>query len=84
MIKYTHLEDYITKQIHHKKKYVKVIKGSIVDFMVDLKTGEVDFCEVNDSGAVYIPDTKAHGFLTLEPNTIVVYMVEGEYNPDTL
>ena len=66
-----------------QKKYVKVIKGSIVDFMVDLKTCEVDFCEVNDSGAVYIPDTKAHGFLTLEPNTIVVYMVEGEYNPDS-
>jgi dTDP-4-dehydrorhamnose 3,5-epimerase len=60
-----------------------VVKGSIVDFMVDLETGEVDFCEVRDTGAVFIPNTKAHGFLTLEPNTIVVYMVEGNYNPQS-
>ena len=47
-----------------------------------METGEVDFCEVKDTGAVFIPNTKAHGFLTLEPNTIVVYMVEGEYKFD--
>jgi dTDP-4-dehydrorhamnose 3,5-epimerase len=32
---------------------------------------------------VLIPNDKAHGFLTLEPNTIVVYLVEGEYNPES-
>jgi dTDP-4-dehydrorhamnose 3,5-epimerase len=48
-----------------------------------LESGEVNFCEVNDTGAVFIPNTKAHGFLTLEPNTIVVYMVEGQYNPQS-
>ena len=64
-----------------QKKYVKVVKGSIIDFMVDLETGEVDFCEVNENNAVYIPSEMAHGFLTLEPNTVVVYLVEGEYNP---
>jgi dTDP-4-dehydrorhamnose 3,5-epimerase-like enzyme len=25
----------------------------------------------------------AHGFLTLEDNTIVTYMVKGEYNPES-
>jgi dTDP-4-dehydrorhamnose 3,5-epimerase-like enzyme len=25
----------------------------------------------------------AHGFLTLEDDTIVTYMVKGEYNPDS-
>lgn len=64
-------------------KYVKVIQGSIIDFMVDLETKEVDFCTVNENEAVFIPNNKAHGFLTLEPNTIVVYMVEGEYNPES-
>ncbi len=79
---------YTFRELHYQtnppqKKYVKVVKGSIVDFMVDLETGEVDFCEVKDTGAVFIPNTKAHGFLTLEPNTIVVYMVEGNYNPQS-
>ena len=25
----------------------------------------------------------AHGYLTLEPNTIFTYLVKGEYNPDS-
>lgn len=64
-------------------KYIKVVKGSIIDFMVDLETGETDYIALYDSDAVLIPNNKAHGFLTLEPNTIVVYMVEGEYNPES-
>ena len=64
-------------------KYVKVVQGSIIDFMVDLETGETDYCEVNENQAVYVPNNMAHGFLTLEPNTIVVYMVEGDYNPES-
>ena len=64
-------------------KYIKVVQGSIVDFMVDLETGETDYIALYDSDAVLIPNNKAHGFLTLEPNTIVVYMVEGEYNPES-
>ena len=66
-----------------QKKYIKVVQGSIVDFMVDLETGETDYIALYDSDAVLIPNNKAHGFLTLEPNTIVVYMVEGEYNPES-
>lgn len=66
-----------------QKKYIKVVQGSIVDFMVDLETGETDYIVLYDSDAVLIPNNKAHGFLTLEPNTIVVYMVEGEYNPES-
>ena len=67
----------------HQKKYVKVIKGKIIDFMVDLETGETSHLVMDDNSAVYIPDNKAHGFLTLEPNTIVLYMVKGEYNPES-
>jgi dTDP-4-dehydrorhamnose 3,5-epimerase len=60
-----------------------VVQGSIVDFAVDLQTGETDYIVLRDSDSVLIPNDKAHGFLTLEPNTIVVYLVEGEYNPDS-
>ena len=62
-------------------KYVKVVRGSIIDFMVDLKTNEVEYTKVLDNEAVLIPNNKAHGFLTLEPNTIVVYLVDDIYNP---
>ena len=53
------------------------------DFAVDLETGETDYIVLRDSDSVLIPNDKAHGFLTLEPNTIVVYLVEGEYNPES-
>ena len=32
---------------------------------------------------LFIPNNCAHGFLTLEDNTIVTYLVSGEYNPDS-
>jgi dTDP-4-dehydrorhamnose 3,5-epimerase len=64
-------------------KYIKVIQGEIIDFAVDLNTGEVDHEHVTSGYAVYIPDDKAHGFLTLKPNTIVVYLVYGEYSPES-
>lgn len=62
-------------------KYVKVVKGKIIDFMVDLETQEVDYSFVDENEAVLIPNNKAHGFLTLEPDTLVVYMVDDIYNP---
>lgn len=64
-----------------QKKYIKVIQGEIIDFALDLVTGDVEYERLGKNEAVYIPNTKAHGFLTLEPNTIVSYLVEGEYNP---
>ena len=66
-----------------QSKYVKVIKGSIIDFTIDLNNGNLDFIKVDEDSAVFIPNDKAHGFITLEPQTTVVYLVEGEYNPKT-
>jgi dTDP-4-dehydrorhamnose 3,5-epimerase-like enzyme len=48
-----------------------------------LKTNEVDYIKVDENSAVLIDNTKAHGFITLEPETIVAYLVEGEYNPNS-
>ena len=64
-------------------KCIKVIQGKILDFWVDLKTQEVQCFELDNSKFLFIPDTYAHGFLTLDDNTIVTYLVSGEYNPDS-
>jgi dTDP-4-dehydrorhamnose 3,5-epimerase-like enzyme len=64
-----------------QKKYVKVIQGSIIDFSVDLNDQSVRWAHVDDQQAVEISEDRSHGYLTLEPNTIVAYLVKGEYNP---
>lgn len=64
-------------------KYVKVISGSIIDITIDLHTNSVESIILSSNDAVFITDDKAHGFLTLEPNTIVCYLVKGEYNPES-
>jgi dTDP-4-dehydrorhamnose 3,5-epimerase len=64
-------------------KYIKVIKGSIIDFMLNLDTNEINYFTLGSNEAILVPDNMAHGFLTLEDDTIVTYMVKGEYNPES-
>ena len=64
-------------------KYIKVVKGSIIDFALDLETMQLDSIQVDTNHAVLVPNNMAHGFLTLEPDTIVAYLVEGEWNADS-
>jgi len=64
-------------------KYIKVIRGSIIDFMLNLDTKELHYFTLDSNQAILVPDNMAHGFLTLEDDTIVTYMVKGEYNPES-
>jgi dTDP-4-dehydrorhamnose 3,5-epimerase-like enzyme len=64
-------------------KYIKVVRGSIIDFMLNLDTNELNYFTLGSNEAILVPDNMAHGFLTLEDMTIVTYMVKGEYNPDS-
>jgi dTDP-4-dehydrorhamnose 3,5-epimerase len=64
-------------------KYIKVVKGSIIDFLYNLDTNELLYFTLGSNEAILVPDNMAHGFLTLEDMTIVTYMVKGEYNPDS-
>lgn len=64
-------------------KYIKVVKGSIIDFMLNLDTNELNYFTLGSNEAILVPDNMAHGFLTLEDMTIVTYMVRGEYNPES-
>ena len=68
-------------------KLVSVINGSILDIVVDLRKnsktyGCFNIFEMNSINGhrILIPKGFAHGFLSLEKNTVVSYLVDKPYN----
>ena len=65
-------------------KTVKVIQGKVLDILYNLKTEKLEFYVLSKyTKPLYVGREYAHGYLTLEPNTIFTYAVEGEYNPES-
>jgi dTDP-4-dehydrorhamnose 3,5-epimerase len=69
-------------------KLVRVIRGSVFDVAVDIRPGSPTYgrwCGASltaDGGEqLFVPGGFAHGFVTLEPNTIVAYKVDAPYTP---
>ncbi len=69
-------------------KIVNCFTGSIVDFVLDLRVKSLAYgkcislnLSAENKHAVYIPKGCAHGFLSLEDNTIVSYLQETVYDP---
>ena len=68
---------------------MSVLKGSIIDVIVDLRKQSSTFSkwqkfflsEVNQN-QLWIPPGFAHGFETLEKNTIVLYKCTKFYDPE--
>lgn len=67
-------------------KLVRVVKGSVIDIVLDLRKnslsfGKVFYFQLNDKqkNQLYIPRGFAHGFLTLEDNTIFSYKCDSFY-----
>ena len=84
----TNKNKYTFRGLHYQTnppqtKCVKVIQGAILDVLYNLETKEIQVYHLDDSEFLYVPDKYAHGYLTMEPNTIVTYLVKGEYNPDS-
>jgi dTDP-4-dehydrorhamnose 3,5-epimerase len=78
--------------LHHQlgetaqSKLVTVIKGRILDFVVDLRKGsfeETYFFNMTPGDQLYVPKGFAHGFIALEEDTIIQYLVDNVYSPDT-
>jgi dTDP-4-dehydrorhamnose 3,5-epimerase len=78
--------------LHHQRgetaqaKQISVIKGEILDFLVDLRMGsfeETYFFQLKPGDQLYIPRGFAHGFLALHEDTIIQYLVDNPYSPST-
>lgn len=68
-------------------KYMKVIHGKIINFVVCIDKnrpdyGEKYFFEIDKDHAVMVPRGFANGLITLEPNTVIQYLVDNPYKPE--
>jgi dTDP-4-dehydrorhamnose 3,5-epimerase len=71
-------------------KLMRCTRGAIFDVIVDMREGSATRGQwfgaeltPENRTAMYVPENFAHGFLTLEPDSEVHYMVSGFYTPET-
>jgi epimerase EvaD len=69
-------------------KYVYCARGRTLDVVVDCRTGSPTFggwdavlLDQESFRAVYLPIGVAHGFIALEDDTVVSYLLSGTYEP---
>ena len=70
-------------------KIVRCVAGAIFDVAVDVRPGSATRgqwvgarLDAATGRAMHIPAGCAHGFLTLEPDTDVLYLMGADYEPD--
>lgn len=71
-------------------KLVRVIKGAVVDVVMDIRDGSPNKGKVyayllteNNHYQLFVPRGFAHGFLTLSENTIFQYKCDNPYNKES-
>ena len=76
------------KSPYQESKFIRCLKGSIYDVVIDLRKNSATYLqsfgiELNDKNrtALFVPKDFAHGFITIEANTEVLYLVSQNYIP---
>ncbi|MCJ8294567.1 MAG: dTDP-4-dehydrorhamnose 3,5-epimerase family protein [Oceanospirillaceae bacterium] len=71
-------------------KLVYCAKGAVLDFFIDLRRGSPKYgqhlsIELNESNGLilYLPIGIAHGFLSLEDNSLMVYKTDCSYDSES-
>jgi len=69
-------------------KYVTAMRGSVIDFVVDIRVGSPTFGSWDavvlddvDHRAVYLAEGLGHAFVALSDEATVAYLVSDTYNP---
>lgn len=70
-------------------KQINILKGSILECIVDIRIGSDSFgkhikifCTPDDNSSVFIPPGFAHGFLSLEDDTKILYYQTAKHNTE--
>ena len=74
---------------YEETKFLSCIRGTIYDVIIDLRADSPTYCQwfavklgAENYKMLYIPEGFAHGFQTLEDNTVVFYQMSEFYNPE--
>jgi dTDP-4-dehydrorhamnose 3,5-epimerase len=77
------------KSPYEESKVVRCTSGKVLDCVLDLRVNSKTYlqtyqCELSSTNGVmlFIPKGCAHGYITLEDNTELVYMHDEFYNPE--
>lgn len=94
-VNYVKSKKYVLRGLHYQLnpkaqgKLISCINGKIFDVAVDIRKGSpwygkyvcVELSERNNY-SLWIPKGFAHGYITLEDNTEVIYLTDEEYAPE--
>ena len=65
------------------EKCITCIRGMATDFVIDLKSvpPKVNIIELKENDKIYVPPNHGHAFLAHQDDTILLYQLEGRYDP---
>jgi len=74
---------------YEEAKLVSCVRGAIYDVIIDLRLDSSTYCQwfaielyAENYKMLYVPEGFAHGFQTLEDNTMVFYQMSEFYRPE--